>query len=200
MKNFWMIAILLIYSCAKNSENVTQASLAAPGPSANQDPLPFTGSIFNFKLSCEEAQFVVLLNLYRIQNNLNLVSVSKNGVIAARWHAQDMANQNYFSHTEPSGRSFSERAASFGYTAWAENIAAGNVRASDTFCQWKNSPGHNTNMLGAKHVTIGIGVGTGGLYGTYWQNSFGPAANDTLSSPLTEDSNCDFPRDIPVCN
>ena len=164
----------------------------------SQNPI-YTGPISDFKLSCVEAQFIVLLNLYRQQNRLGAVQVSKAGVDSARWHTQDMINQNYFSHTEPDGRSFSTRAASFGYSAWAENIAAGSSSAEGTFCQWKNSPGHNTNMLQAMHKTVGLGVSYGGSYGIYWENSFGPEASDTLSNPLTNDSGCDLNLTLPIC-
>lgn len=153
-----------------------------------------------FKLRCEEARFVTLLNLYRKAHQLNGLTVSQKGVISARWHALDMITNNYFSHTEPNGRTFSERAQSFGYPAWAENIAAGNVTANSTFCQWKNSSGHNTNMLRSLHISIGIGNMTGnGMYRSYWSNNFGPATNDTVLEPLTSDANCSMPTTLPSC-
>jgi uncharacterized protein YkwD len=161
--------------------------------------VPSSGSVSDLKLSCQEARFVDLLNMYRQQNNLNRVAVSKAGVVSARWHTQDMISQNYFSHSEPNGRSFNSRAASFGYSAWAENIAAGSTTAEGVFCQWKNSPGHNSNMLGA-HQTIGIGMSSGGgTYGVYWENSFGSSTSDTLSSPLTADGGCQMPAQLPGC-
>lgn len=157
-------------------------------------------TVDEFKLSCEEARFVKLLNLYRAANNLESVAVSKNGVESTRWHAQDMINKNYFSHTEPDGRTFSERASAFGYTAWSENIAAGNTSASATFCQWKNSSGHNTNMLREQHRSIGIGnVNGGGVYRSYWANNFGLAETDHLVEPLTEATDCSMPLALPSC-
>lgn len=171
------------------------------GQSTPQTPVPtYTGPISDFKLSCQEARFVELLNLYRQLNSLGRVEVSQAGVLSARWHTQDMINQNYFAHNEPNGRAFNTRAASFGYSAWAENIAAGNSMAEGTFCQWKNSPGHNSNMLGAQHRTIGIGMSSGGgTYGVYWENSFGPDSADTLSSPLTSELGCQMPMQLPGC-
>lgn len=195
-----IILFLFITSCKQSSgpgvyqpvndsdvENITQISI----PDENIDNS-------DFKLSCEEARFVSLLNLYRKVNNLNTVEVSKSGVESTRWHAQDMINKNYFSHTEPSGRTFNERSSVFGYSAWAENIAAGNVSASATFCQWKNSPGHNTNMLGARHLSIGIGNASGGFYRSYWSNNFGPAVSDILNEPYSNES-CLLPNSLPSC-
>lgn len=151
-------------------------------------------------LSCEEARFVTLLNLYRVQNNLTALKVSESGVEGARWHAQDMNDKNYFSHTEPDGRTFSDRALAFGYPAWAENIAAGNTTAALTFCQWKNSAGHNTNMLKAENRSIGIGEYSGsGPYKYYWVNTFGPDVQDTLTLPGTIDAPCLLPVVLPAC-
>ena len=109
-----------------------------------------------------------------------------------------MDEVGHFSHTEPSGRDFNARAASINYGAWAENIAAGNSGASGTFCQWKNSPGHDSNMQG-NHQTIGIGRATGGGYGTYWSNNFGPMSSDTLNDPLTIEPSCPMPAALPGC-
>jgi len=58
----------------------------------------------------------------------------------------------------------------------SENLAAGNADAQGTFTQWKNSPGHNLNMLSPSANYIGIGRATGGgTFGVYWTNVFGGA-------------------------
>jgi len=63
-----------------------------------------------------------------------------------------------------------------------ENIAAGNSTASATFTQWKNSSGHNANMLGANYTVMGIGRATGGgQYGVYWTNVFGGQDDGTCN-------------------
>lgn len=154
-----------------------------------------------FKLSCEEARFVTLLNMYRKQaQNLNAVTVSIAGVNAARWHANDMGEKGYMGHTEPNGRDFMSRLAAFGFGGWAENAAAGVYTGHDAFCLWKNSPGHNSNMLGY-HQSIGIGMAVvgGSQYGAYWSNGFGPAASDTIAEPLTIEPNCPMPTAVPGC-
>lgn len=152
------------------------------------------GPVADFKLTCQEARFVTLLNFYRLSLGKEVVAVSKAGTIAARWHAQDMISKNYFDHTEPSGRSPFARMNSFGYPGNAENIAWGASTAEKVFCMWKNSPGHNTNML-SNSRTVGIG-----LVGTYWSNGFGPVTSDTLSNPLTAEAGCTMPIALPVCS
>src|SRR5438067_700247 len=66
----------------------------------------------------------------------------------------------------------------FGYAltgSAGENIAAGYAGAQDTFTQWKNSPGHNANMLNGSYRVIGIGRAyvKGSPYGWYWTTDFG---------------------------
>lgn len=174
------------------------AASGASSESASETP-PGTDAT-GLKLSCEEAKFVTLLNMYRESQGRSTIQVSEAGVQSSRWHGEDMIAKNYFSHTEPNGRDFSARAAAFGYPAWAENIAAGNSSASATFCQWKNSSGHNANMLGSNHRTIGIGRSSGGgTYGVYWSNNFGPLTNDTIGTPLTDDASCALPTALPSC-
>ncbi|MDQ3263607.1 MAG: CAP domain-containing protein [Myxococcota bacterium] len=57
----------------------------------------------------------------------------------------------------------------------AENIAAGNATAEGAFTQWRNSAGHNTNMLNGDYRVIGIGRGydAASTYGWYWTTTFG---------------------------
>ncbi len=191
-------SLLLLSSCLPGPEKLIPQDLVS-----SDDPttLPATTpALEKNTLSCEEARFVTLLNLYRKKNNLGVVAVSEAGVEGARWHAQDMNDKNYFSHTEPDGRTFSERALAFGYPAWSENIAAGNTTAQLTFCQWKNSSAHNSNMLRADHKTVGIGTYSGnGTYKAYWVNTFGPATQDTISLPLADETKCVLPLVLPAC-
>ncbi len=181
-----------------NDSLTSNPDISSPDPGAGTSP--GRGAVQNFKLTCEEAQFITTLNVYRMKNARSALKVSKAGVLASRWHAQNMIDLNYFSHSEPNGRDFSSRAISFGYGAWAENIAAGSSGGLGTFCQWKNSPGHNSNMLDARHRSAGIGRATGGgVYGTYWSSNFGTDVSDDLAEPLTIDENCVITRELPDC-
>lgn len=132
-------------------------------------------------LDAEEIAFVGLLNDYRAQNGLGPVTACTSLNRAAQGHSEDMRDQNYFDHSGLDGSSPWGRSCDACYelgcgpqTAMAENIAAGNAGAQGTFTQWKNSPGHNANMLGGSFTVIGIGRATGGgQYGSYWTNVFG---------------------------
>ena len=126
----------------------------------------------------DEWAMLSLINAYRAAHGLGALSLSQTLSDAAEYHSADMATKDYFSHTLADGTSWSQNMTDFGYgyqTYRAENIAAGNVGAEATFEQWRNSPGHNANMLSSNLTAIGIGRSTsdGSTYGTYWTTTFG---------------------------
>ncbi|HHH31745.1 MAG TPA: CAP domain-containing protein [Polyangiaceae bacterium] len=140
-------------------------------------------------LDSEEQAFLQIINEYRAQNNLGPLAACTSLNRAAQGHSEDMRDQDYFSHTGLDNSSPWDRACDACYdlgcgpsTAMAENIAAGNSGAAATFDQWKNSPGHNANMLGASFTVIGIGRATGGgTYGVYWTNVFGGSSEPSCN-------------------
>lgn len=98
--------------------------------------------------------------------------------VAARAHSQDMATQNYFSHTSLDGRTFSQRIASAGYSGpypWGENIAAGMSTPQAVVTAWMGSAGHCKNIMSGNYGAIGVGYGfaAGSSYGHYWTQDFG---------------------------
>ncbi|MFL5813824.1 MAG: CAP domain-containing protein [Bdellovibrionia bacterium] len=136
-------------------------------------------------LDSEEVAFLGLINDYRAQNGLAPLQVSVALTQASDWMSTDMASKNYFSHTDLQGRDPFVRMAAFNYNySWAgENIAAGNATAQATFTQWKNSPGHNANMLNANYKVIGIGraQNSSSTYNWYWTTDFGGTVDTTVS-------------------
>ncbi|HEY0604071.1 MAG TPA: CAP domain-containing protein [Herpetosiphonaceae bacterium] len=98
---------------------------------------------------------------------------------AAQRHAEDMAANNYFSHTSRNGASFGTRIrqAGYRYRLAAENIAAGYQSPEEVVNGWMASPGHRANILNCRLRNVGIGFGENGgsAYGTYWVQDFGTA-------------------------
>ena len=85
-----------------------------------------------------------------------------------------MALRNYFSHTSLDGRSPWDRIEAQGYTAGSgENIAAGQSTPAAVMDAWMKSTGHRANILNCSSRAIGVGIGRGGSYGTYWTQDFG---------------------------
>ena len=131
-------------------------------------------------LDSEESAFLTLINLYRDRQGVQQLAVAPPLTIAAKWMSADLATRvkaaGDFSHTDSLGRDPFARMCAFGYclNTWkGENIAAGNATAAATFAQWRDSPGHNENMVRAEYTVIGIGRAQGGLYGWYWTTDFG---------------------------
>ncbi len=127
----------------------------------------------------EEQAFLTLINNYRAQNSLGPLSVSFTLSRASAWKSRHLGENAYFGHDDtPIGRTWSTRVRDCGYsynTYIGENIAAGYGTAAQVFEGWRNSPGHNSNMLGSNYTTIGIGrvVVSGSPYGTYWTTVLG---------------------------
>ncbi len=129
-------------------------------------------------LDANEQEFLKLINDYRTANGAPALKVSISLTNASRWKSNDMGSKNYFAHNDLDGRDPFQRMVAFGYNynTWlGENIAAGYSDASSTFTQWKNSPGHDRNMLDPNFKVIGIGraVYPGTRYINYWTTDFG---------------------------
>jgi uncharacterized protein YkwD len=96
---------------------------------------------------------------------------------SARKHSKDMAEHNYFSHTDLSGGSPFDRMKAEGYTGgfMGENIAAGNATVAATMDQWMNSDGHCANIMNPKYTQLGVGYfyTSTSTYKHYWTQNFG---------------------------
>jgi uncharacterized protein YkwD len=139
----------------------------------------------------EELVFLGLINDYRAQNGLAPLVLTQTLGAAAEHHSIDMAENNYFSHTLSDGTTWSQNISNHGYTFntyRAENIAAGNSSASNTFIQWKNSAGHNANMLNVNYRAIGIGYAyeQSSTYDHYWTTVFGGVVDAEACSDVSE--------------
>ena len=139
-------------------------------------------------LDAEEAAFCRAINTYRAQNGLPALRVSTSLANAATWHTNDMAQRNYFSHTDSLSRDPFKRMTAFGYgysTSRGENVAAGKATAADTFAQWKASTGHNKNMLSSAYKVIGISrsYSATSTYKWYWNTDFGGYVDASVPCP-----------------
>jgi len=117
-------------------------------------------------LEVEEAVFA-MTNDIRRKNCLPILLKDEICRDAARGHSADMANRNYFSHTDPENRSLKDRLpANLSTRQWGENIWTGSgydTRQSHNLAQkiivgWMNSPGHRKNILDPGYTHLGVGV------------------------------------------
>ncbi len=111
---------------------------------AGSDPQEFAGTT-----ALNRRRFLLGLPLLRLDPKL---------ANAARDHSADMDTLGFFDHTSPveGKRTPGERAARFGTSAGAENIANGHDTGAAAIEGWWYSPGHHRNMLGG-HARTGLG-------------------------------------------
>lgn len=129
--------------------------------------------------AASEKELLELINKERVARKLTPLQLDTNLVRAARYHANDMAHENYFDHdsyNRVNGKlvevisTFDRIRLFYANFANTENIAAGNSTASETYNQWFNSPGHNANMFNtaAKSVGIAMAYDASSSFGYYW--------------------------------
>lgn len=112
-----------------------------------------------------------LVNQARAQNGCGALKEDTRLDTAAQAHSVDMAQNDYFDHTTPSGVTFDQREKTAGYpTPGGENIAEGQTSAQQVMTDWMNSEGHRANILNCQFTAIGIGLDTDGWY---WTQDFG---------------------------
>jgi uncharacterized protein YkwD len=142
-----------------------------------------------FSYTCVEAgpqdvaqSFLAIINQYRSQSGqcFDLAAnawtswpagAARNLVLspelnaAAVYHSQFMADHDCFAHVCPGEADVRTRIEQFGYTGWTsygENIykaTQGLETPEAAFEAWRNSPGHNKNMLTCQFEEIGVGRG-----------------------------------------
>lgn len=102
----------------------------------------------------------LLINASRVNKNLKPLSFDKHLAITSKKHSEDMAKNNYFSHTNLKGETPFDRMESDGviYQFAGENIAMGQFDAVQAHNDLMNSPVHRKNILGQQFKKIGIGI------------------------------------------
>jgi len=88
-------------------------------------------------------------NAYRASKGLKALRYDERLNLASEVHARDLASAGILSHTGTDGSGHGDRIQLQGYyfSIAAENAAAGQRSWASVFQGWKDSPGHNANML-----------------------------------------------------
>lgn len=126
--------------------------------------------------SAYEQEVVKLVNEERAKKDLDPLEMDKHLSDLARKKSQDMAENNYFSHTSPTyGSPFDMmKQFDFSFRLAGENIAAGQRSPEQVVEGWMNSEGHRENILKEDFTHIGVGYveGDGPKHRTYWTQLF----------------------------
>ena len=138
-------------------------------------------------------QVVELTNIERAKAGLQPLQLNNKLLAAAQDHSNDMAQDDFFSHTGADGSSVGDRVKSSGYqySTTGENIAAGQTTPAQVVEGWMKSPGHRANILNPNYTEIGVGYeylenDTGSVnYNHYWTQVFGTPLNNNTGSRST---------------
>lgn len=125
---------------------------------------PGNGTTTGPAATTNDANFSQLLNGLRVDRGLGRVSYDSRLNAAAQLHAEDMAINNYFSHTSQDGRTALDRIMAQGYVpnAYGENIAGGQQSDQEVLTAWVNSPKHNEILNGEVFDDFALGVAGSG--------------------------------------
>ncbi len=147
--------------------NGSQGSASTGNGSQGNSISTSTGS----QNSSAASEVVRLTNIARTQNGYAALTEDSALSKAAAVRAREIASS--FSHTRPSGSSFSSVLSENGVSSRraGENIASGQKSASEVVNAWMNSSGHRANILSSSYSRIGTAsVNVNGTL--YWVQLF----------------------------
>lgn len=154
-----------IYPSSSGSSNSGTGGSSSSGNTSN--------STETSNMNSNEKEVFDLINKQRTNNGLTALKNDSEVQRVARIKAQDMVDNNYFSHTSPIYGSPFDMLKSFkiSYKTAGENIA-GNSSNSSAVTAWMNSSGHKANILNSNFNYTGIGVVSSPKYGKMYVQLF----------------------------
>ena len=158
-------ATLVLGSAALVPPSAAAADVAVEGACENADARPADISVGDYAaaLQCE-------VNVTRREYGRDDLVLQTQLRRAASWHAEDMEEQRYFSHTSADGDRYADRLDAVHFipssNRWraGENLAAGEGGAGTPAAitdAWMRSPEHRVNLLDSGYSMVGIGVARG---------------------------------------
>ncbi len=153
-----------IYPNATNTGGITSVNTSNSNSNNNT---------VSSSMNADEKEVFDLINKQRTNNGLQPLKVDEEVQKVARIKAQDMVQNNYFSHESPTYGSPFDMLKSFkvSYRTAGENIAA-NSSNSGAVTAWMNSSGHKANILNSNFNYTGIGVVSSSKYGKIFVQQF----------------------------
>ena len=173
-----VFSLLLLPAClggAGGDGNVTSQDCSVIPPKIGNDPVPGVADIrVEFLAAVNQARSVSQVCGSTPYGPAPPVSWSDNLAMAAYLHSEDMALNNFFSHTGSDGSSAGQRISRQGYPwrTYGENIAVGYPTVSSVIQGWLGSEGHCVNLMDSDFTEIGAGYAIGPYGGNpaarYW--------------------------------
>lgn len=142
-------------------ETTTKVTTTKPTTEASTETTTISQDSLNYS-----TQVLNLVNKHRRENGLKELTLNSNLSDVAQIKAEDMKNNNYFSHTSPTYGSPFDMMKQFGisYKTAGENIAKGQKTPEAVVNAWMNSEGHRANILNANYTQMGLGYTNGTVY------------------------------------
>jgi len=155
------------YEPTNTNYNVQTNTYAEKAPINYEDQTAQAPATSNY-----ERRVAELVNVERQKNGLAPLAFDSSISNVARIKSKDMSDNNYFAHQSPTYGSAADMLTQNGirYSAWGENIAAGQRTPEEVVNAWMNSPGHRANILGSQFTKIGVGYVNGSR--PYWTQMF----------------------------
>lgn len=158
-----------IYPSTSSSGNTSSGTTSSSSSTGNSG----TSGTQTSSMNSDEKEVFDLINKQRTNNGLPALQNDSEVQRIARIKAQDMVDNNYFSHNSPTYGSPFDMLKSFkvSYKTAGENIAA-NSSNSSAVTAWMNSSGHKANILNSSFNYTGIGVVSSPRYGKMYVQMF----------------------------
>jgi uncharacterized protein YkwD len=101
-----------------------------------------------------------IINQYRTEHGLKPLKLNPELTAAAKTHARDLAKWDRISHYGSDGSNPWDRVKRAGFKARlaAENVGTGQIDFNEVMKGWKESPGHNKNLLLSDAEYMGIAL------------------------------------------
>ncbi|MEQ1651262.1 MAG: CAP domain-containing protein [Hyphomicrobium sp.] len=113
-----------------------------------------------------------IINGYRKEKGLKPLRLSPELTEAAKAHARDLAKWDRISHYGSDGSNPWDRVKRTGYKArlTAENVGTGQIDFTEVMKGWKESPGHNKNLLmtDADHMGVALVQDPKSEFKSFW--------------------------------
>lgn len=120
----------------------------------------------------DQAKARDLINQYRADRGLKPLELNASLTAAAKAHARDLAKWDRISHYGSDGSNPWDRVKRTGYKARlaAENVGTGQITFKEVLRGWKESEGHNKNLLlgDAKHMGIALVQAPNTEFKSFW--------------------------------
>jgi len=153
----------------------------APTPASFVDKMSarFSGCSALYDEERWRNEILRLVNLERAEAGLGALVFNEVLTTQASQYACEMIEGDFFGHYNPhTDTRLADRSEEFSYDYMkvGENLAAvppKDCSPAEVMDYWMSSDGHRENILDPDFTELGVGIRTGGTYGTYWVQEFG---------------------------